>query len=125
MFTRIINWLFKPNKEKYYIEVVRVWNHTSWCTDTNCFTAAHPVFIIKKRNHFKRDGIIETFCYTSRIEEALNRVRELNGTDYTPNEKAYNEYNVVEGWTTNDPDTCECIAIQSAESGVYVRTKKN
>lgn len=105
----ILNRLFPVKGAKYYVEVVRVWNHASWDTQLNCFTAAHPVFIVKKRNIFGPDDIVNSYWYSTRIEEALDEVRKLNGHDYVANETAYNKYQVYQ---SIDDDH---------ESGIYVR----
>lgn len=96
-------------KPKYYVEVCRFWEHHSYDTRINMMSYAHPIFLIKERKWFGRERVVKTLFFTSRIEDALDEVRKLNGQDYIPNEIAY-----------NTPDLF-VKPLNPTNSGIYVR----
>lgn len=112
------------SEPKYYIDTVRVWEGHSFDSTLGCMSYGHPAFVIKERKMFGNDKIVQTFYYTYRIEDALNKLRELNGTDFTPNEKAYRDYEVYSSWTANVNDVYGTMCAKNADSGVFVRKKK-
>ena len=122
IFDNILTTIFKKKfVAQYYIDTVRVWEGHSFNTTLNCMSYAHPVFIIRKRSWFGEDKIVKKFYNTSRIEDALDELRKLNGTDFVPNEKAYRDYNVIHFWNATNLINHEVIEIANAESGIHVK----
>lgn len=120
----ILRKIFRKSEPKYYIDTIRVWEGHSFDTTLGCMSYGHPVFVIKERKMFGNDKIVHTFYYTERIEDALNELRKLNGTDFVPNEKAYREYEVYNSWTANVNDAYGTMCAKNASSGIFVRKKK-
>lgn len=118
----ILRKIFRKSEPKYYIDTIRVWEGNSFDTTLKCMNYAHPMFVIKKRKIFGNDEIVKTFYFTNLIEDALDELRKLNGSDFIQNEKAYRDYEVYSAWSgnTNGKD----IIINYANSGVFVRNRE-